>query len=394
MPRSPDPTSTPARRAVPPDEYRRASTDLPPIHVTIPPDALFAPDAGRALDAPGTPAAPPVPDAATTDGAASDAAAVAAVLARIRAAVGSRVVGQTDAVDEALVAFMARGHVLLEGVPGVAKTLLVRTLSAALGSRFGRIQFTPDLMPSDITGVSVLEDAARQEPGAPSRRFEFHPGPIFTDLLLADEINRAPAKTQAALLEAMQERQATVDGTAHSLGDLFTVFATQNPVEYEGTYPLPEAQLDRFLLKIRVPYPALEAELEMLARHESGEDPERAVPVEAVLDAAGARALRAACDRVRVAPEVREYVAAIVRATREDASLTLGGSPRATVALFRAARAAALLAGRDFVTPDDVKDFAPAVLRHRVMLAPELEVEGRTADEVLQQLLARVPAPK
>jgi MoxR-like ATPase len=312
----------------------------------------------------------------------------------VRTEVGKAVVGQEGAVTGLIIALLARGHVLLEGVPGVAKTLLVRTLAAALGAKFGRIQFTPDLMPSDITGVSVLEDAARQDAGGPSRRFEFHPGPIFTDLLLADEINRAPAKTQSALLEAMQERQTTVDGRGHSLGDLFTVFATQNPVEYEGTYPLPEAQLDRFLLKIRVPYPSLEAELEMLARHEAGADPERATPVEAVLDTAGARMLRDAADRVRVAPEVREYAAAIVRATREDPSLTLGGSPRATVALFRAARGAALLAGRDFVTPDDVKDFAPAVLRHRVTVTPELEVEGRTADEVLQQLLARVPAPK
>ena len=312
---------------------------------------------------------------------------IADALQRVRAAVATRVVGQEAVIDEALAAVLAGGHALLEGVPGVAKTLLARALAGALGARFGRIQFTPDLMPSDVTGVSVLREAAGT--------FEFHPGPVFTDLLLADEINRAPAKTQAALLEAMQERQVTVDGVARTLGPLFTVFATQNPVEYEGTYPLPEAQLDRFLLKIRVPYPSLDAELEMLSRYETGADPEhRGSAPEAVLDAAALVAVRAAIDAVRVAPEVRGYVAAIVRATRDDPALTLGGSPRATVALFKVTRAAAVLAGRDFATPDDVKAFAPAVLRHRVLLAPELEVEGRTADEVLDGVLGRVPAPQ
>ena len=310
------------------------------------------------------------------------------LLARVRDAVGARVVGQDMVIEEALVAFMARGHVLLEGVPGTAKTLLVRALAGALGTRMGRIQFTPDLMPSDITGVSILRDAARG--------FEFHPGPVFTDLLLGDEINRAPAKTQAALLEAMAERQVTVDGTPRPLGDLFTVFATQNPVEYEGTYPLPEAQLDRFLVKIRVPYPSLAAELQMLANHAAGFDAERAadaVPA-AVLDRERCSALRASVDAVRVAPEVQDYIARVVRATREDVALTLGGSPRASVALFRVARAAALLKGRDFATPDDVKDFALPVLRHRLLLAPELEVEGRSADDVLGGILARVPVPQ
>jgi MoxR-like ATPase len=313
---------------------------------------------------------------------------VAQTVRQIRDAVASRVVGQDPAIEEALVAFLARGHALLEGVPGTAKTLMVRVLAGALNATFGRIQFTPDLMPSDITGVSVYRD--------PSRGFEFHPGAIFTDVLLADEINRAPAKTQAALLEAMQERQVTIDGVAHPLGDLFTVFATQNPVEYEGTYPLPEAQLDRFLLKIRVPYPALDAELGMLAKYAEGFDAERTRDVipPAVLDAERCRELRTAVDGVKVAPEVREYIAGIVRATREDPALTLGGSPRASVALFRAARASALVAGRDFVTPDDVKDYALPVLRHRVVLAPELEVEGRSADDVLQALFNRVRAPQ
>ncbi len=246
-------------------------------------------------------------------------------------------------------AFLARGHASVEGVPGTAKTLLVRTLAEALGAGFGRIQFTPDLMPSDVTGVSVFSEA--------TRGFEFRAGPVFTDLLLTDEINRAPAKTQAALLEAMQERQVTTDGKTRPLSALFTVFATQNPVEYEGTFPLPEAQLDRFLVKVRVDYPTAEAEVAILDRYAGGFDADRLGdrPIAPVLDAAGMVALRNAVDAVTVAPEVRAYIAAIVRATRDDSGLTLGGSPRATVALFRAARGAALVAGRDFATPDDVK---------------------------------------
>jgi MoxR-like ATPase len=309
-------------------------------------------------------------------------------LARVRAVVSERVIGQDGVIDEALVAFLARGHALLEGVPGTAKTLLVRVLAGALNTRFGRIQFTPDLMPADITGINVLRDGGRTS--------EFRAGPVFTDMLLADEINRAPAKTQAALLEAMGERQVTIDGEGRSLGDLFTVFATQNPVEYEGTYPLPEAQLDRFLLKIRVTYPSRTAELGMLDNYSRGFDAERASDVRPppVLDEAQCRELRGAVDGVKVAPEVREYIADIVRATREDPSLTLGGSPRASVALFRTARAAALLAGRDFATPDDVKQFALPVLRHRVMVSPEAEVEGRSSDDVLDALLTRIVAPK
>jgi MoxR-like ATPase len=312
----------------------------------------------------------------------------AELLDRVRQSVATRVVGQEATVADALITFLARGHLLVEGVPGTAKTLLVRSLAGALGLRFARIQFTPDLMPSDVTGVNVLRD--------PARGFEFQPGPVFTDLLLGDEINRAPAKTQSALLEAMAERQVTVDGASRPLGDAFTVFATQNPVEHEGTYPLPEAQLDRFLIKTVMPYPSRESELELLARYESGFDAERLTDTEMrpVLSPAEVAELRGLVDGVRVAAEVRAYAADITRSTRDERMLALGASPRATVALFRASRAVAVLEGRDFVTPDDVKGVAPAVLRHRIMLAPELEVEGRTADEVLVALLARVRVPE
>jgi MoxR-like ATPase len=243
-------------------------------------------------------------------------------------------------------------------------------------------------MPSDVTGVNVLRD--------PTRGFEFQAGPIFTDLLLGDEINRAPAKTQSALLEAMAERQVTVDGVSRALGPAFTVYATQNPVEHEGTYPLPEAQLDRFLLKTVMPYPTREAELELLARYEAGFDAEKIADakIAAALSAEEATELRTLVDSVRVAEEERTYIADITRSTREERMLSLGASPRATVALFRASRAGAVLEGRDFVTPDDVKGVAPAVLRHRITLAPELEVEGRTTDDVLTALLARVRVPE
>lgn len=318
----------------------------------------------------------------------TDYAAVADSIARVRTTIAQRIIGQDDVINEILAAFLARGHVLLEGVPGTAKTLTIRILAASLGVRFGRVQFTPDLMPSDVTGVSVYRET--------SRSFEFRGGPIFTDTLLADEINRAPAKTQSALLEAMQERQVTVDGTTHALGELFTVFATQNPVEYEGTYPLPEAQLDRFLVNVRIHYPSKDAELGMLDRYAEGFDAERSETFmpQPVLQPDEIRSLRSASDTVKVAPEVREYIANIVRATREDAALSLGASPRGTVSLFRLARAAALVAGRDFATPDDVKAHALPVLRHRVVLSPELQVEGRSVDDVLHTILARTVAPQ
>jgi MoxR-like ATPase len=296
------------------------------------------------------------------------------------------ILGQGAATREVLVCLLARGHVLLEGVPGTAKTLLVRVLALALDVTFQRIQFTPDLMPADITGVTLLTGA---------REFSFRPGPIFADLVLADEINRAPAKTQAALLEAMQERTVTVDGAGHPLSATFTVFATQNPVEFEGTYPLPEAELDRFMAKVLVGYPDAPHEQGILARTVAGFEADRpdTYGVARVTDAAGLERLRAAVDAERVESQITAYITSIVRATREAASLTLGASPRAGVALLKAARAAALLDGRDYVIPDDVKALAPAVLRHRVTVAPELELEGVTADAALKAILDKTAVP-
>ncbi|MGE5688687.1 MAG: AAA family ATPase [Gemmatimonadota bacterium] len=301
-------------------------------------------------------------------------------------ALGGVVLGQEPAVREALAALIARGHVLLEGVPGTAKTLLVRSLSLALGLEFRRIQFTPDLMPSDITGISLLAG-----PGT----FTFRPGPIFGDLILADEINRAPAKTQAALLEAMQERSVTVDGTSHPLSGAFTVFATQNPVEFEGTYPLPEAELDRFLVKVVLGYPAADTEQAILHRVLGGfeaDDP-ASYGLGPPMSGATLEALRRAARRVRVEPPIVTYVTSVVRATRTSPSLTLGASPRGSVALLKLAQAIALLEGREYVVPDDVKSMAAAVLRHRVSVAPELELEGVTADAAIAAILEQVDAP-
>ena len=300
---------------------------------------------------------------------------------------GRVILGQEAVLREAVLALVARGHVLFEGAPGTAKTLLVRALCQAIGLEFRRIQFTPDLMPSDITGVNLLTGAGG---------FTFRPGPLFADLVLGDEINRAPAKTQAALLEAMQERNVTVDGTSHALSESFTVFATQNPIEFEGTYPLPEAELDRFIIKSLLGYPDAAAEQAVLNRVLGGF--EAAEPasygVSQVLDAAGLAALRGAARRVRVEPSLVGYITALVRATREAPALTLGASPRASVALLKLSQAAALLDGRDYVVPDDVKILATPVLRHRVAVAPELELEGVTPDQALRTILERIEAPR
>ena len=296
------------------------------------------------------------------------------------------VLGQEAVLRETVLALIARGHVLLEGAPGTAKTLLVRVLSQVLGLEFRRIQFTPDLMPSDITGVNLLTGHGE---------FTFRPGPLFGDLILGDEINRAPAKTQAALLEAMQERSVTVDGVSHPLSQSFTVFATQNPIEFEGTYPLPEAELDRFLIKSLLNYPSEEAEQGVLRRGLDGF--EAAEPssfgVTRVLDANGLARLREAARSIRVEPSLQAYITSLVRATRGAPALTLGASPRASVALLKLSQAAALLDGRAYVVPDDVKINAPAVLRHRIAVAPELELEGVTADAALRTLIERIEAP-
>lgn len=309
-------------------------------------------------------------------------------LEALREEISKAVVGQDAAVTGLVIALLCRGHVLLEGVPGVAKTLLVRTLATALELDTKRVQFTPDLMPGDVTGSLIYDSRAAT--------FSFQPGPVFTNLLLADEINRTPPKTQASLLEAMEEHQVSVDGRPRPLPEPFLVAATQNPVEYEGTYPLPEAQLDRFLLKLNIPLPSRETELDVLTRHAEGFDPRNlaAMGVRPVAGPAEIEAARAAVARTTVSSDVTGYVVDICRATRDSPSLSLGVSPRGATALLSAARAWAWLTGRDYVTPDDVKAFAPPALRHRVRLRPEAEMEGVTPDSVLHSVLTHTPVPR
>ena len=314
--------------------------------------------------------------------------AIRPVAESIRRELSKVLVGMNDVLDQVTVALLAGGHVLLEGPPGTAKTLLVRAISLAFGGVFHRVQFTPDLMPADIVGVSVFHP--------PSGEFRFSNGPVFCDILLADEINRAPAKTQSALLEAMQEQQVSVDRQVYPLSPVFTTFATQNPIEYEGTYPLPEAQLDRFLMKILVGYPDKEREIGILERYESGFDATRtetfgiecATSVEQLAEA------RAAVRRITVAPPLMNYIISIIRGTRELPALTLGASPRAAVMLYLAGKGMAMLRGREYITPDDVRDMALPVLRHRVILTPEAEIEGTTADHCIERVLERVEVPR
>ena len=307
-------------------------------------------------------------------------------LAAVRAEVAKAVVGQDQLVTGLLIALVADGHVLLEGVPGVAKTLLARTVAATLSLSSKRVQFTPDLMPGDVTG-SLVYDARTAE-------FEFREGPVFTNILLADEINRTPPKTQAALLEAMEERQVSVEGRPRLLPTPFLVAATQNPVEYEGTYPLPEAQVDRFLLKLFVSAPDRNAEIELLIRHAAGFNPRDLSAIRPVAGLQELAAARKAAAQVRVSPEVTGYLVDLCRATRQAPSLRLGVSPRGATALLAASRAWAWLAGRDFVIPDDVKALARPALRHRIQLRPEAELEGVTPEGVLDGLLSSVPVPR
>lgn len=308
------------------------------------------------------------------------------VYVRIRERLASVVVGQDEATEQLAVALVAGGHVLVEGVPGVAKTLLAKAFARCLDLSFRRVQFTPDLMPSDITGTSIFR--------AHTGEFELSRGPIFTQFLLADEINRTPPKTQSALLEAMEERQVTIDGVSHDLGPYFMVVATQNPLEYEGTYPLPEAQTDRFLLKISMGYPEEDDEREILRRHDDGFDPHELGGLEPMAGTELIDQLRDEAQRVKVDDTLFAYIVALTRASRRSARLRLGASPRATVALLSAAKARTALLGSDYLTPDGVKAVARPVLRHRLVLKPETEIEGLTVDDVIAGLLDEVEVPR
>jgi MoxR-like ATPase len=317
-----------------------------------------------------------------------DVAAIQDVSGRLRGQVGRVVVGQEGVVTLLLTALLADGHVLLEGVPGTAKTLLARVFAASLSLEFARVQFTPDLMPGDVLGTNLFD--FREE------RFVLRKGPVFTEVLLADEINRTPPKTQAALLQAMQERQVTLDGATHAMGPVFLVVATQNPIEHEGTYPLPEAQLDRFLFHVRVPYPSRDSEREMVRLHgdRTGTSPLEDLGVEPIVAREALVAARATVRATRLAEPLVDYVVDLVRATRERPSLLCGASPRAANMLAAASRALATLEGRDYVVPDDVKRLFLPTLRHRVVLAPGAEIEGVTPEAVLRQVVEQVPAPR
>ncbi|MBD2699609.1 MoxR family ATPase [Spirosoma sp. BT702] len=305
----------------------------------------------------------------------------------IRAEVGKVIIGQHQVVDLLLTALLADGHVLIEGVPGVAKTLTAKLLAKTMSVGFSRIQFTPDLMPSDVLGTSVFQPKTGD--------FVFRQGPIFSNLVLIDEINRAPAKTQAALFEVMEERQVTNDGTTYHLAEPFMVLATQNPIEQEGTYRLPEAQLDRFLFKIVVGYPNATEEVDILRGHHQRRNLNDALAaIDAILTAGQLATLRAQVQQVHVEDKLFDYIAQVVQATRKDKSLYLGASPRASVALLNSAKALATLRGRDFITPEDVQELAAPVLRHRILLTPEREMEGGTADDVVTQLVKKIEVPR
>jgi MoxR-like ATPase len=316
------------------------------------------------------------------------AESVSSTIEHIKTELRKVIVGQDDAIEQILIALLAEGHALIEGVPGTAKTLTVKTLSRIIGATFSRIQFTPDLMPSDITGTNVFNIA--------TSNFNLRRGPIFTDILLADEINRTPPKTQAALLEAMEERQVTIDGEPYPLPVIFTVLATENPIEYEGTYPLPEAQLDRFQLKILISYPAEEHEREVLARWDAGFNSKRLdqVDIQPLSDPQAITKCRAEVARARMEPGVQHYAVDLVRRTRAHPFVHYGASPRASVALLLCSKALAAIRGREFVTPDDVRDVALPVLRHRLTLRAEAELDGVTGDAVISDILGSAEVPR
>lgn len=305
---------------------------------------------------------------------------------QIKAEIGKVIVGQEAMVELMITAIFARGHVLIEGVPGVAKTLAAKLLAKTIDAQFSRIQFTPDLMPSDVLGTSVFNPR--------NTEFEFRPGPVFANVVLIDEINRSPAKTQAALFEVMEERQISIDGKTYDMGEPFLVLATQNPIEQEGTYRLPEAQLDRFLFKIAVGYPTLEEEIRILAENGQQDQREQLARVGSVLTAQEIQECRELIRQIHVEEKLLGYVARIAQETRANASLYLGASPRASVALLNSSRALAGIRGRDFVTPEDVKTLAVPVLRHRVMLTPDKEMEGLQVDEVIRQIVNKVEVPR
>jgi MoxR-like ATPase len=313
---------------------------------------------------------------------------VNSIVEHLKREVRKAIVGQDAVIEQVLIALLVEGHALIEGVPGTAKTLLVKMLARAVGAHFGRIQFTPDLMPADVTGTNIFNMA--------TSTFTLRHGPIFTDLLLADEINRTPPKTQAALLEAMEERQVTIDGEVHKLSPLFTVLATQNPIEYEGTYPLPEAQLDRFMLKILVSYPSAEEELRVVSNWNAGFNARRLeeIDVRPIDDAAEVLECRAQVRGITVEEGIQRYIVSIVRATRGALNISWGASPRAAVALLLCSKAVAAIRGREFVTPDDVKEIVKPTLRHRIVLRSEAEIEGATPDQVLDEVIAGIDVPR
>lgn len=316
----------------------------------------------------------------------TDLAEFSEKVSQIKREISRVVVGQHEAIDLLLTAILADGHVLIEGVPGVAKTLLARLMSRLIDARFSRIQLTPDLMPSDVLGTTVFN--------MKSSEFEFHKGPVFSDLVLVDEINRSPAKTQAALFEVMEERQVTIDGSTHRMGSIYTIIATQNPVEQEGTYRLPEAQLDRFLFKIRMGYPSVDEEVDILKRHQDNVKLTKLEEIKPVLSIDELLKMREKLQSVYVEESLLRYIATIIQQTRTSKAVYLGASPRAAVAMLNASKASALLNGRDFVTPEDIKFVTPSILQHRLILTAEAEMEGYTALKVAQKLIDKVEVPK